>query len=81
MIVSGYTPEDLTVFKCVLRVAEVESLATGQDIPMELMAARVIRAAALGEQDPRRLCEAALGSGHLNHLLKRNPVEPSHAEA
>ncbi len=71
MIVSGYTPEDLTVFKCVLKVAEVESLANGQHIPIEVMAARVMRAAALGEQDPRRLCEAALGAGHLDCLLAK----------
>ncbi len=73
MIVSGYTPEDLEVFSCVLRVAEVESQARGHAIAPELMATRVIRAATLGEQDPRRLCEAALGAGHLNHLLARAP--------
>lgn len=62
MDVSGYTADDLAVFRKVLdrAVAEADS-----DMPVELMARRLFVAARDGERDPDRLVAAVLGRGPL----------------
>jgi hypothetical protein len=61
MNVSGYSPEDIVLFRAVLDATRNEAIAVGREIPVELMARRLFRAAETGERDPRRLIEAVLG--------------------
>lgn len=58
MDVSGYTTDDLDIFRKVLDRAVAEADA---DIPVELMARRLFVIARTGERDPERLVAAVLG--------------------
>ncbi|MCC7252435.1 hypothetical protein [Hyphomicrobium sp.] len=58
MDVSGYTTDDLDIFRRVLDRAIAEA---GVDIPVELMARRLFVVARSGERDPDRLVAAVLG--------------------
>lgn len=60
MDVSGYTAEDLDVFRKVLDRAVAEAHI---DMPVELMARRLFVAARGGERDPARLVAMVLGRG------------------
>lgn len=60
MNASRYSRQDLVLFKAVLKATQSATMATGQDVPLELMA-RLFRIAETGERDPRRLVEAVLG--------------------
>lgn len=58
MNVSGYTTEELQLFKKVLDQAVAES---DFDVPVELMARRLFVIARTGERDRERLVAAVLG--------------------
>ncbi len=61
MNVSGYSATEIKLFRAILDASQAESLASGADIPLDLMTARLFKAAGRGERDPRRLVEAVLG--------------------
>jgi hypothetical protein len=79
MDVSGYTADDLEVFRRVLdrAVSEADS-----GMPVELMARRLFVAARAGERDPDRLVAAVLGHETPPPLprkfLRSAPTFPSH---
>ncbi|MBN8911249.1 MAG: hypothetical protein J0H65_04150 [Rhizobiales bacterium] len=58
MDVSGYTADDLEIFRKVLDRATAEAET---DMPVELMARRLFVAARTGERDPARLVAMVLG--------------------
>lgn len=58
MNVSGYTSDELEIFRKVLDQAVAEA---DLDIPVELMARRLFVVARTGERDPDRLVAAVLG--------------------
>jgi hypothetical protein len=58
MDVSGYTADDLDIFRKVLDRAIAEA---DTDMPVELMARRLFVAARTGERDPDRLVALLLG--------------------
>lgn len=69
MDVSGYTADELVLFRNVLDKAVAE---TCFDMPVELMARRLFIAARSGERNPDRLIAAVLGrpaAGHESSLL------------
>jgi hypothetical protein len=61
MNVSGYSANDIKLFRAILDASMTESIASGADIPLDLMTLRLFKAAGQGERDPRRLVEAVLG--------------------
>ena len=61
MDVSGYTTDDLILFRRVLDRAIAEA---DIDMPVELMARRLFVAARGGERDPDQLVAAVLGRGN-----------------
>lgn len=61
MNVSGYSEEDLTVFRQVLDRAVAEC---AMEIPVELMTRRLFNAAGNGERNPDRLLSLVLARGH-----------------
>ena len=60
MDVSGYTADDLKIFRMVLDQAVAEA---DVDMPIELMARRLFVAARTGERNKERLVAAVLGRG------------------
>jgi hypothetical protein len=58
MDVSGYTADDLAIFRNVLDRAVSEAAL---EMPVELLARRLFIAARTGERNPDRLVEAVLG--------------------
>ncbi|WP_072392550.1 hypothetical protein [Hyphomicrobium sp. CS1GBMeth3] len=60
MDVSGYTADDLRVFRTVLDQAVAEA---DTNMPIELMARRLFIAARNGERNKERLVAAVLGRG------------------
>jgi hypothetical protein len=73
MNVSGYSANEIKLFRAILDASLAESLASGANIPLDLMTARLFKAAGRGERDPRRLVEAVLG---LDAGRKREPSWP-----
>ncbi|MDQ8698491.1 hypothetical protein [Hyphomicrobium sp. LHD-15] len=71
MNVSGYSANDIKLFRAILDASMAESLACGADIPLDLMTMRLFKAAGKGERDPRRLVAAVLG-------LDEKPAERSY---
>lgn len=63
MDVSGYTTDDLDIFRKVLDRAVAEA---DTDMPVELMARRLFVAARTGERDPTRLVALVLGHEELS---------------
>lgn len=61
MNVSGYSANDVKLFRAILDASMAESIASGANIPLDLMTLRLFKAAGQGERDPRRLVEAVLG--------------------
>jgi hypothetical protein len=68
MDVSGYTTEDLDIFRKVLDRALAEA---DSDMPVELMARRLFVAARSGERDPDRLLALVLGHMQLSPVPER----------
>ena len=60
MNVSGFTQDELDVFRSVLDRAVAEAAL---DIPVETMTRRLFKAANAGERDPGRLLDFVLGRG------------------
>jgi hypothetical protein len=71
MDVSGYTTDDLDVFRKVLDRAVAEA---DVDIPIELMARRLFVAARSGERDPERLVATVLGRAPHPGSLQSRPA-------
>ena len=57
MNVSGYTAEELNIFRDVLDRAVAEAV---QEIPVDLMTRRLFKAAGAGERDSQRLLDIVL---------------------
>lgn len=78
MDVSGYTTDDLDVFRKVLDRAVAEA---DVDIPIELMARRLFVIARSGERNPERLVAAVLGrvtsASHPSRISRWPPPLPS----
>lgn len=68
MDVSGYTADDLDIFRKVLDRAVSEA---DTDMPVELMARRLFVAARTGERDPDRLVALVLGRAELTPAPRR----------
>jgi hypothetical protein len=73
MDVSGYTTDDLILFRRVLDRAIAEA---DRDMPVELMARRLFVAARGGERDPDQLVAAVLGRGEFPAQLSRFSPPP-----
>jgi hypothetical protein len=68
MDVSGYTADDLEIFRKVLDRAVSEA---DTDMPVELMARRLFVAARTGERDQDRLLALVLGQEELTSAPRR----------
>lgn len=68
MDVSGYTTDDLDIFRKVLDRAVAEA---DIDMPVELMARRLFVAARTGERDPARLVALVLGRAEAAQVPQR----------
>lgn len=73
MDVSGYTADDLDVFRKVLDQAVAEA---DTDMPVELMARRLFVAARDGERNPDRLVAAVLGRTVMPPPMTPPPLRP-----
>ncbi len=73
MDVSGYTTDDLILFRGILDKALAEA---DNDMPVELMARRLFVAARGGERDPDHLVAAVLGRAEFPERLARFSPPP-----
>lgn len=73
MDVSGYTADDLDIFRRVLDRAVAED---DNGMPLELMARRLFVVARAGDRDPDRLLAAVLGRGDLAAKLAKLTPPP-----
>lgn len=78
MNVSGYTTDELVLFRKVLDRAMAEA---DFDIPVELMARRLFVIARMGERDPDRLVAAVLGRAAPPSFPAIPPPLPSLAQS